>query len=70
MKDEENMPKQKTNSSAKKRVRITGSGKLQREQTNRRHRLEVKTSKRSRRLSAIVDISPADSKTMKRMLAR
>jgi len=64
------MPKMKTHSSTKKRVRITGSGKLQREQVNRRHRLEVKTSKRSRKLSAIVDISPADTKAVKRLLGR
>ncbi|GAA1684037.1 50S ribosomal protein L35 [Fodinicola feengrottensis] len=64
------MPKMKTHSGTKKRVRITGSGKLQREQTNRKHRLEVKSSKRSRKLAAIVDIAPADTKTIKRMLGR
>jgi large subunit ribosomal protein L35 len=64
------MPKMKTHSGTKKRVRITGSGKLQREQTNRKHRLEVKSSKRSRKLAAIVDIAPADTKTIKRLLGR
>jgi large subunit ribosomal protein L35 len=64
------MPKMKTHSGTKKRVRITGSGKLKREQTNRRHRLEVKSSKRSRKLAAIVDIAPADTKAIKRLLGR
>ena len=64
------MPKMKTHSGTKKRVRVTGSGKLQREQTNRRHRLEVKSSKRSRKLAAIVDIAPADTKAIKRLLGR
>jgi large subunit ribosomal protein L35 len=31
------MPKMKTHSGAKKRFRVTGSGKLMREQANRRH---------------------------------
>ena len=45
------MPKNKTHSGAKKRFRVTGSGKLMREQTNKRHLLEVKSSRRKRRLS-------------------
>jgi large subunit ribosomal protein L35 len=39
------MPKQKTHSGAKKRFKVTGSGKVMREQANRRHLLESKTSK-------------------------
>ena len=38
------MPKKKTHSGAKKRFQVTGSGKLMREQANRRHYLEVKSS--------------------------
>lgn len=36
------MPKQKTHSGAKKRFKVTGAGKVMREQANRRHLLEVK----------------------------
>ena len=36
------MPKNKTHSGAKKRFRLTGSGKVMREQTNARHYLEGK----------------------------
>ena len=38
------MPKMKTHSGTKKRVKQTGSGKLMHEQVNKRHRLEVKSS--------------------------
>ena len=38
------MPKMKTHSGTKKRFRVTGSGKVMREQANRRHLLEGKSS--------------------------
>ena len=40
------MPKNKTHSGTAKRVKITGTGKLRRQQTGLRHRLEVKSSTR------------------------
>ena len=40
------MPKNKTHSGTAKRVKVTGSGKLRRQQTRLRHRLEVKSSTR------------------------
>ncbi|MCH9815797.1 MAG: 50S ribosomal protein L35 [Actinomycetia bacterium] len=62
------MPKMKTHSGTKKRVKKTGSGKLRREQANKRHLLEHKSSDRTRRLSADVDVAPADVKRVKRLL--
>ena len=62
------MAKMKTHSGAKKRFKLTGSGKLRREQANRRHLLEGKSTTRTRRLAADVDVSPADAKKVKRML--
>ena len=62
------MPKMKTHSGAKKRFKVTGSGKLMREQANRRHLLEGKSTTRTRRLAADVAVSPADAKKVKRML--
>ncbi|MDP4013518.1 MAG: 50S ribosomal protein L35 [Candidatus Nanopelagicales bacterium] len=62
------MPKQKTHSGAKKRFKLTGSGKIKRQQANRRHLLEHKSSKRTRRLGMNEQVSPADSKKVKRML--
>ena len=44
------MPKNKTHSGAKKRFKITGTGKVMRQQTGLRHRLEVKSSKETRAL--------------------
>ena len=64
------MPKNKTHSGAKKRFRVTGSGKLMREQANKRHLLEVKSSKRTRRLSVDQVVSPADVKKIKKLLGR
>ena len=62
------MPKFKPHSGMKKRVKITGKGKLSREQTNRRHLLEVKSSTRKRRLAGTADVSKADTKQVKKLL--
>ena len=62
------MPKNKTHSGTKKRIRVTGSGKLMRERTNKRHLLEHKASKRTRRLSMDATVSKADTPRLKRLL--
>jgi large subunit ribosomal protein L35 len=62
------MPKMKTHSGMKKRVKVTGSGKLRHEQTNKRHLLEVKTSKRTRRISGTAEFAKVDVPRVKRML--
>ncbi len=51
------MPKQKTNSGAKKRFTLTGSGKVKRHHAYHSHILTTKTKKQKRNLmhSAIVD---------------
>jgi len=64
------MPKNKTHSGAKKRFRVTGSGKLMKEQSNKRHLLESKSSKRTRRLSVDQVLSPADAKKANKLLGR
>ena len=64
------MPKQKTHSGTKKRIKVTGSGKLMHERTNKRHLLEVKSSRRTRRLSGVAEVAPADPKTIKKLLGR
>lgn len=64
------MPKNKTHSGTKKRIRVTGSGKLMREQTNKRHLLEHKSSRRTRRLSKDQVVAPADVKRMKKLLGK
>jgi large subunit ribosomal protein L35 len=62
------MPKMKTHSGAKKRFRVTGSGKVMRQQANRRHLLENKPSTRTRRLAADATVTPGDLKKVKRLL--
>jgi large subunit ribosomal protein L35 len=64
------MPKFKTHSGTKKRVKITGSGKLMREQTNARHYLEHKSSRRTRRLAADLPLTPADRTRVRRLLGK
>ena len=64
------MPKNKTHSGAKKRFRLTGSGKVMRQQANRRHYLEGKASTLTRRLSMDVQASKADVTKIKRLLGK
>ena len=64
------MPKQKTHSGAKKRYKVTGSGKLVHERTNKRHLLEHTSSRRTRRLSVEAEMSPANVKQAKKLLGK
>lgn len=64
------MPKNKTHSGAKKRFRLTGSGKVMRERANRRHLFEKKPSTRTRRLAVDTEVSAADTRTVKKLLGR
>ncbi len=62
------MPKMKTNRSAAKRFKVTGSGKLKRNKAYKRHILTKKSpkTKRNLRKSAIVDST--NVKNMKKIL--
>jgi large subunit ribosomal protein L35 len=64
------MPKMKTHSGAKKRFRVTGTGKIIRSRANRQHYFEHKPSTRTRRLASAVTLSPADLKPMKKLLGK
>jgi ribosomal protein L35 len=64
------MPKQKTHSGAKKRFKVTGSGKIMKQQSGMRHNLEVKSSGRKRRLNQEQVIAPADVKNIKKLLGK
>ena len=64
------MPKNKTHSGASKRIRVTGSGKLLREKTGKRHKLEKKSSKVTRRMAGTTDIARADVPRAKKLLGR
>ena len=64
------MPKMKPHSGMGKRVRVTGGGKLLSEPAGKRHRLEGKSSRETRRLSGVVEISKHDRKRVKKLLGR
>ncbi|MGI8695312.1 MAG: 50S ribosomal protein L35 [Mycobacteriales bacterium] len=64
------MPKNKPHSGIHKRVRITGSGKLRRQQAGLRHKLEKKSSRHTRRLTGTEAIAPSDTKRVRRLLGR
>ncbi len=62
------MPKTKRHSGAKKRFRLTGTGRLRRQRSGLRHNLEHKPSTLTRRLSGTEDVSPDDTKKVKKLL--
>ena len=62
------MPKFKPHSGMKKRVKITGRGKFLAEPAGKRHLLEVKPSKRTRRLSGSVELAKTETSRVKKML--
>ncbi|OBJ71677.1 50S ribosomal protein L35 [Mycobacterium sp. 1274756.6] len=62
------MPKTKSHSGASKRFRRTGTGKIVRQKANRRHLLEHKPSKRTRRLDGRTTVSAADTARVNKML--
>jgi large subunit ribosomal protein L35 len=64
------MPKMKTSKTAAKRFKITGTGRVRRQQAMRQHLFEKKASTRTRRLAADADVHPTDLPKIKRLLAK
>ncbi len=62
------MPKMKTNSGAKKRFTITGTGKIKRKHAFKSHILTKKSTKRKRNLTYATLVNPADVKNIKLLL--
>lgn len=62
------MPKMKTNSSAKKRFKRTGTGKIKRKKAFRSHILTKKSPKTKRQLRKDTLVDDADRKQIKRLL--
>jgi len=62
------MPKMKTRSGVKKRVKLTASGKVKHKQMGLRHILTKKASKRKRHLRALAVIEGKDAQRLKRMV--
>jgi large subunit ribosomal protein L35 len=64
------MPKMKPHTGIGKRVRVTAGGKIVAEPAGKRHHLEGKSSRRTRRLSGVDVVSKADRKRIKKLLGR
>ncbi|MEX2602213.1 MAG: 50S ribosomal protein L35 [Balneolaceae bacterium] len=62
------MPKMKSNSGAKKRFKVTGSGKIKRKKAGKRHILTKKSSKRKRNLGQSTLVDPTNEGAIKRLL--
>lgn len=62
------MPKMKTKSSAKKRFKLTGSGKIKRKHAFKNHILTKKSKKRKLRLTHSTLVDKADENNIKQQL--
>jgi large subunit ribosomal protein L35 len=62
------MPKMKTNSGAKKRFDVTGTGKIKRKHAYKRHILTKKTTKQKRNLTYFGVIADVDKARVKKLL--
>ena len=62
------MPKVKTNSGAKKRFKISGTGKIRRKHAYKSHILTKKETKQKRNLTKMGEVHKADTPRMKDLL--
>ncbi|RIH65177.1 50S ribosomal protein L35 [Mariniphaga sediminis] len=62
------MPKMKTNSGAKKRFRLTGTGKIKRKHAYKSHILTKKSTKRKRNLTYWTTIDKTNESNVKLLL--
>lgn len=63
------MPKQKTHSGLKKRIKITGTGKLMRGRAYKGHLAASKTTKQNRQLRGETSVHPTDEKRIKSLIS-
>jgi large subunit ribosomal protein L35 len=62
------MPKVKTNSSAKKRFKVTGTGKITHQKSYKRHILTKKSKRRKRAMSIDGEVHKSQIDFVKRLL--
>ncbi len=62
------MPKVKTKSGAKKRFKLTGTGKIKRKHAFKSHILTKKETKQKRNLTHMTLVHPTDEKSVRNML--
>lgn len=63
------MPKQKTHSGLKKRIKVTGTGKLMRGRAYKNHLAQSKTTKQNRQLRGETSVSDSDKKRIKSLIS-
>jgi len=64
------MPKMKTNRGARKRFRISSTGKLKRNHAGKSHILTKKTRKRKRKLRKAGQVDASDARRVHRMIGQ
>ena len=64
------MPKMKTSRGAKKRFRLSGTGKVLRRHAMKSHNLEKKTAKRRRAFGRAFPVDESDVRDVRRLLGR
>jgi large subunit ribosomal protein L35 len=64
------MPKNKTHSGTAKRVKLSATGKLLRQRAGKRHLLEKKSSRITRRLTGTVEVASQDTSRIRKLLGR
>jgi large subunit ribosomal protein L35 len=62
------MPKMKSHQAAKKRIGVTGAGKVIRVNAWKGHHLEIKSSSRTRRYAGKAVMNPSHAKQVRRLL--
>lgn len=62
------MPKMKSKRALRKRIKITGSGKIMREQAYRSHLAQNKTTKQKRQSRKSTQMHPSDIKRFKALI--
>jgi large subunit ribosomal protein L35 len=64
------MPKMKTSSGARKRLRVTAGGKIMRRRAFKSHQLEHKTAKRRRKKRRDTGLAAPDTREALRLLGK
>jgi large subunit ribosomal protein L35 len=64
------MPKNKTHSGTAKRIKLSATGKLLRQRAGKRHLLEKKSSRITRRLAGVAKVASQDTGRIRRLLGR
>lgn len=64
------MPKMKTKRAAKKRFKVTGTGKVRTHQGGIRHNFENMSGNKKRSKASLVDVAPGHEKVARRLLGK